>query len=95
MTSTNGGVRIRQVCREKFRTRSLPTRSGSGTHRFRRRCYPARLFRCQERLAQEALPAMLTIQPMPKRSTSIPNSSPHICFSSGTVTVAPSPSLSQ
>ena len=29
---------------------------------------------------------MLTIQPMPNRSTHMPNSSPHICFSSGTAT---------
>ena len=30
-----------------------------------------------------------TVQPTPKRSTHIPNSSPHICFSIGTVTFAP------
>ncbi len=33
---------------------------------------------------------MLTIQAMPNRSTHIPNSSPHICVSIGTVTVPPS-----
>ena len=38
---------------------------------------------------------MLTIQVMPNRSTHMPNSSPHICFSSGTVTVPPSDSLLQ
>ena len=38
---------------------------------------------------------MLTIQVMPNRSTHIPNSSPHICFSSGTDTVPPSDSLLQ
>lgn len=37
----------------------------------------------------------LTIQGMPNLSTSAPNSSPHICFSNGTVTVAPSLSCSQ
>jgi hypothetical protein len=38
---------------------------------------------------------MLTIQGMPNRSTHMPNSSPHICFSSGTDTVPPSDSFSQ
>ena len=37
--------------------------------------------------------AMLTIQAMPNRSVHMPNSSPHICFSSGIVTVPPSDSL--
>ena len=35
------------------------------------------------------LPAMLTIQAMPNLSWHMPNSSPHICFSSGTGTVPP------
>jgi len=39
--------------------------------------------------------AMLTIQGMSNRSTHMPNSSPHICFSSGTDTVPPSDSFSQ
>jgi hypothetical protein len=38
---------------------------------------------------------MLTIHGMPNRSTHMPNSSPHICFSSGTETVPPSESLCQ
>ena len=38
---------------------------------------------------------MLTIQGMPNRSTHMPNSSPHICFSKGTDTVPPSDSFSQ
>ena len=33
---------------------------------------------------------MLTSHSIPKRSVHIPNSSPHICFSSGTDTVPPS-----
>lgn len=44
---------------------------------------------------RQACWAMLTIQPMPNRSTHMPNSSPHTCFSSGTVTVPPSLSFSQ
>ena len=36
---------------------------------------------------------MLTIQPMPNLSMHMPNSSPHICFSSGTDTVPPSDEL--
>lgn len=40
-------------------------------------------------------PAMLTIQPTPNRSVSIPNVSPHGAFSNGTPTVAPSDSPSQ
>jgi hypothetical protein len=52
--------------------------------------------RRESRGAQSAVaPAMLTIQPMPNLSISMPNSSPHICFSSGTVMVAPSDSFSQ
>jgi hypothetical protein len=39
--------------------------------------------------------AMLTIQGMPNRSTHMPNSSPHICFSSGTDTLPPSDSFPQ
>ena len=38
---------------------------------------------------------MLTIHAMPNRSTRLPYSSPHICFSKGIVTVAPSDSPSQ
>ena len=38
---------------------------------------------------------MSTIQLTPNRSTQAPNSSPHICFSSGTVTWPPSDSFSQ
>src|SRR5205823_13322909 len=38
---------------------------------------------------------MLTIQGMPNWSTHMPNSSPHICFSMGSVTVPPADSLSQ
>ena len=38
---------------------------------------------------------MLTIQSMPNRSTHMPNSSPHICFSSGIVTVPPSDSFAK
>jgi hypothetical protein len=38
---------------------------------------------------------MLTIQGMPNRSVHMPNSSPHICFSRGMVTVPPSDSFSQ
>ena len=38
---------------------------------------------------------MLTIHAMPNRSMHMPNSSPHICFSKGTVTVPPSESLAQ
>src|SRR5215210_6444977 len=38
---------------------------------------------------------MLTIHGIPNRSTHMPNSSPHICFSSGNETVPPSESLSQ
>ena len=38
---------------------------------------------------------MLTIQPMPNLSWHWPNSSPHICFSSGTLTVPLSDSLAQ
>lgn len=38
---------------------------------------------------------MLTIQPMPNRSTHMPNSSPQICFSSGTDTVPLSESRCQ
>ena len=38
---------------------------------------------------------MLTIQATPNRSTHMPNSSPHICFSRGTDTVPPSDSFSQ
>ena len=38
---------------------------------------------------------MLTIQGMPNRSTHMPNSSPHICFSRGMVTVPPSDSFDQ
>jgi len=40
-------------------------------------------------------PAMLTSQPTPYLSVSCPNSSPHICFSSGVLTVAPSDSFSK
>ena len=40
-------------------------------------------------------PAMFTIQLIPNLSVHMPNSSPHICFSSGTETVPPSASLSQ
>ena len=39
--------------------------------------------------------AMLTSQVMPNWSTHMPNSSPHICVSSGTDTVPPLESLSQ
>ena len=39
---------------------------------------------------QPADPAMLTSQETPKRSMQAPNSSPHICFSSGVSTVPPS-----
>ncbi len=38
---------------------------------------------------------MLTIQVMPNLSVHMPNTSPHICFSSGTDTLPPSDSLSQ
>ena len=38
---------------------------------------------------------MLTIQLMPNRSTHMPNSSPHICFSRGTDTLPPSESFAQ
>ena len=38
---------------------------------------------------------MLTIQGMPNLSVHMPNSSPHICFSRGMVTVPPSDSFSQ
>ena len=38
---------------------------------------------------------MLTIHWTPNWSTHMPNSSPHICFSRGTVTVPPSDSCSQ
>ncbi len=38
---------------------------------------------------------MLTIQAMPNWSVHMPNSSPHICFSRGIVTVPPPESLSQ
>lgn len=38
---------------------------------------------------------MLTSQVMPKRSVHMPNTSPHICFSSGTETVPLPESLSQ
>ena len=47
------------------------------------------------RRGHAAPPPMLTIQLMPKRSVSWPNSSPHTCFSSGTATAAPSESASQ
>ena len=46
-------------------------------------------------LAHSALAPMLTIQLMPNLSVHWPNSSPHICFSSGIVTVPPSESWSQ
>jgi hypothetical protein len=39
--------------------------------------------------------SMSTIQLMPNLSTQAPNSSPHICFSKGTLTVPPSDSFSQ
>jgi hypothetical protein len=38
---------------------------------------------------------MFTIQGMPNRSRHMPNSSPHICFSRGIVTVPPSDSFCQ
>ncbi len=38
---------------------------------------------------------MLTIHAMPNRSMHMPNTSPHICFSSGTVTLPPSDSFPQ
>ena len=38
---------------------------------------------------------MLTIHGIPNRSVTMPNSSPHICFSRGIVTLPPSDSLSQ
>ena len=50
--------------------------------------------RCPGR-CQTARCVMFTIQWTPKRSTHMPNSSPHICFSNGTVTVPPSESFSQ
>ncbi len=37
-----------------------------------------------------APPPMLTSQPMPNLSVTMPNSSPHTCFSRGMVTVPPS-----
>jgi superfamily I DNA/RNA helicase len=45
--------------------------------------------------AQPSDPLMLTIHGTPKRSVHIPNTSPHICLSSGTATVPPSDSFSQ
>ncbi len=39
--------------------------------------------------------AMLTIQATPNWSSHMPNSSPHICFSSGTETLPPADSFSQ
>src|SRR3954471_11817723 len=44
---------------------------------------------------RQAWPLMFTIQPMPNWSVHMPNSSPHICFSSGTVTVPAAASFSQ
>ncbi len=38
---------------------------------------------------------MFTIQGMPNRSMHMPNTSPHICFSKGIVTVPPSDSFCQ
>ena len=40
-------------------------------------------------------PEMLTIQSTPNWSVTMPNSSPHICFSSGMVTVPAPESFSQ
>ncbi|MBI5028751.1 MAG: alpha/beta hydrolase, partial [Actinobacteria bacterium] len=45
--------------------------------------------------AGAAVPAMFTIQAIPKRSTSWPKESPHGDWSSGSVTVPPSASRSQ
>ena len=45
--------------------------------------------------AQPSERVMSTIQGMPKRSVHIPNTSPHICLSSGTDTEPPADSLSQ
>ncbi len=46
------------------------------------------------RRAQRGGP-MFTIHEMPNGSTHMPNSSPHICFSSGMTTLPPFESLSQ
>ena len=46
-------------------------------------------------VGQPCDPAILTIQSMPNLSRHMPNSSPHICFSSGTATVPPSESFCQ
>jgi len=45
--------------------------------------------------AQACVSLMLTIQGMPNRSVHMPNTSPHICFSSGTATVPSADSFSQ
>ena len=58
---------------------------------WRRRCQPS----ADPEPASEVEGPTSTIHGMPKRSVSMPNSSPHICFSSGIVILAPSLSPSQ
>jgi hypothetical protein len=72
--------------RRPGRARGRPARAGG------RR---PRLVRLEGRLGQACDWVMLTIQGTPNRSTHMPNSSPHICFSRGMVTVPPSESFSQ
>ncbi len=93
MTSTNGGVRMRQQRRGNLlRTQEHRPARALGLIA---RCLSRRAAGPSWRGGYSAPPAMLTIQMTPKRSTSMPNTSPHICFSRGIVTVAPSESLSQ
>jgi hypothetical protein len=71
--------------------RPWPTTSGDRPISWRRSVAPCR--RDEARQAWDCV--MFTIQGMPNRSTHIPNSSPHICFSSGIVTVPPSDNVCQ
>ena len=71
----------------------------SSTRRTRRVVRPSLRPRRAEtdavRWRQDCCWVMLTIQGMPNLSVHMPNSSPHICFSRGMVTVPPSDSFSQ
>ena len=80
-TSTSASSATGRRCRTSSASPCTPARRWTSS---RRRCQPC----------ADPVP-MLTIQGMPNRSVSMPNSSPHICFSSGIVTVPPSDSLSQ